>query len=70
MDARTDAAHLQVYSDGTAGPDEVAAAAMLRVFGQPPKTIGIRLRTQEDHSALGGEPAGIHLAAQLVRPHI
>jgi hypothetical protein len=38
----------------------------MQVFGQPPKTIGIRLGNQGDHSALDAELASILMAVHLV----
>ncbi|CUA73498.1 putative RNA-directed DNA polymerase from transposon BS [Rhizoctonia solani] len=64
--ARTDMAHLQVFTDGAASRAGVAAAAVLLELGSRELRTGWKLGEAESHSALDAEVAGILLAAHLV----
>ncbi|KDN39715.1 hypothetical protein RSAG8_08633, partial [Rhizoctonia solani AG-8 WAC10335] len=64
--ARADTAHIQVFTDGSAGEAGTAAAAILFETGGPEIRAGVRLGDKRVHSVLDTEVAGILLATHLV----
>lgn len=66
MNAHTDQAHLQLYTDGAASSAGVGCSAILLNHGRFQTAAGTRLGDSGSHSVLDAELAGILIAAHLI----